>query len=80
MYILIYLLTKISSLLNMYSFYQAVTVPTHKLGNNLDIVMLRPNDAIVCSTTVTQLISSDHYCVICDLSGIKPVKHAELKQ
>ena len=32
------------------------------------------------STTVTQLLSSDHYCVICDLSAINPVNHAELKQ
>ena len=42
--------------------------------------MLKPNDDIVCSTTVTQLLSSDHYCVVCDLSVIKPVYHAELKQ
>ena len=42
--------------------------------------MFRPNDDIVCSTTLTQLLSSDHYCVVCDLSAIKPVSHAELKQ
>ena len=42
--------------------------------------MFRPNDDIVCSTTVTQLLLSVHYCVICDLSAIKPVKHTELKQ
>ena len=42
--------------------------------------MPRPNDDIVCSTTVTQLSSSDHYCAVCDLSIIKPVNHAELKQ
>ena len=42
--------------------------------------MLRPNDDIVCSTNVTQLLSSDHYCVVCDISVIKPVNHAELKQ
>ena len=67
-------------LLNRYSFYQAVTVPTHKFGHTLYIVMFRPNDDITCSTTVTQLLSSDHYCVVCDLSVIKPVNHAELKQ
>ena len=49
-------------------------------GHTLDIVMLRPSDDIVCSITVTQLLSSDHYCVVCDLSVIKPVNHAELKQ
>ena len=74
------LLLKINSLLNRYSFYQAVTVPTYKLGHTLDIVMLRPNDDIVCSTTVTQLLSSDRYCVACGLSAIKPVNHAELNQ
>ena len=68
---------KISSLLNRGS---SVTVPTHKIGHTLDIVMLRPNDGIVCSTTDAQLLSSDHYCVVCDLSVIKPVNHAELKQ
>ena len=42
--------------------------------------MFRPTNDIACSTTVTQLPSSDHYCVVCDLSAIKPVNHAEPKQ
>ena len=42
--------------------------------------MFRHNDDIVCSTTVTKIPSSDHYCVVCYLSAIKPVNHAELKQ
>ena len=42
--------------------------------------MLRPNDDIACSTNVKQLLLSDHYYVVCDLSAIKPVNHAELKQ
>ena len=71
---------KINSLLNRYSFYHVVTVPTHKFGHTLDIVVLRPNDDIVCSTTVTQLLSSCHYCVVYDLSVIKPVNHSEFKQ
>ena len=74
------LVLKISNLLNRYSFYQAVTVHTHKLDHTLDIVMFRPTDDIVCSTTVSQLLMSDHYCVVCDLSAIKPVIRAELKQ
>ena len=74
------LVLKINSLLNRYSFYKSVTVPTHKFGHTLDIAMLRTNDDIVCSTTVTQLLSSDHYCAVCDLSVIKPANHAELKQ
>ena len=74
------LVLNINSLLNRYSSYQAVTVPTHKFSHTQDIVMLRPNDDIVCSTTATQLLSFGHYCVVCDLSVIKPVNHAELKQ
>ena len=75
-----HLVMKINSLLNGNNSYQAVTVPTHKLGHTLDIVMFRPTVDVVCSTTVTQSLSSDHYCVVCDLSVIKPVNHAELKQ
>ena len=41
--------------------------------------MLRPTDDIACSTTAILLLSSDHYCVVCDLSVIKPV-NAEQKQ
>ena len=74
------LVLKINSLLNRYSFYHVVTVLTHRLGYTRDIVMFRRTDDIVCSTTATQLLSSDHYCVVCDISAIKPVNHAELKQ
>ena len=74
------LVLKINSLLNRYSIYQFVIVPTHKLGHTLDIVMFRPTDNIVCSTTVTQLLFSDHYCVVCDLSAIKHVNHGRYKQ
>ena len=72
------LVLEISSLINGYSFHQAVTVPTHRLGHSLDIAIFRPTDDIVCCTNVTQLLSSDHYCVVCDLSVIKPVN--KLKQ
>ena len=73
------LVQKIISLVNRHSFFHAVTVPTHKFGHTLYIAMLRTDD-IVCSTIVTQLLSSDHYCVVCDLSATKPANHAELKQ
>ena len=74
------LVLKINSLLNRYSSYQVITVPTHRLCHTLVIAMFRPTDDIVCPTTVTQLPSSDHYCVVCDLSAIKPVNHAEIKK
>ena len=73
-----HLVLKYNSLLSRCSSYQAVTVPTHRLDHALDIVMFRPNDDIVCSTTVALLLSSNHYCVVSDLSAIKPVNHAEL--
>ena len=37
-------------------------------------------DDIVCSTTVTQLLSSDPYFEICDLSAANHVNNADLKQ
>ena len=46
------LVLKTNSLLNRHSFYQAVTVSTHKFGHTLDIVMFRPNGDIVCSTLI----------------------------
>ena len=58
------LVRKILSLLNRYSIYQAVTAPTHMLGNILHIVMFRPTDNIVCSITISQLILSNHYCCL----------------
>ena len=72
------LVLKINSLPNRYSFDQAATVPTHKFGHTVGIAMLRPTDDIVCSTSVTQLLSSVHYGVVYDLSAIKPVNNAEL--
>ena len=74
------LVPKTNSLLDRDSFYQAVTVPTHKLGHILDIAIFRPTDGIVCLTTVTQLPSSDNHSVVCDLSTIRPVYYAEPKQ
>ena len=71
---------KIYSLLNRYSFDQAVTVPTHKLGHTLGIAMFRPTDDIVCSTTVTQLLLYHHISVTCDLSAVKPVNNTEVNQ
>ena len=71
---------KISSLFDRYCFCQAVAIPTHKLCHILDCVMSRPADSIVCSTTVSKLISSEYCCVVCDLSVIIPVNNAELKQ
>ena len=72
------LVLKINSLLNRYCFYQAVTVPTHEFGHTQDIVMFRPT--LMTLYVPLLLLSSDHYCVVSDISAIKPVNHADLKQ
>ena len=74
------LVRKINCLLKRHSIYQTAIVPSHTSDQILYIVMSRPPDDIVCSITVSQLILSDHYCVVCHLSAIKPVNHAERKQ
>ena len=34
--------------------------------------MFRPQDNVLCSTSVTQSISSDHFCVLCELCVAVP--------
>ena len=70
------LVLTIYSLLDICGFCQTITVPTHKLGHTLDVAIIRPTDDNVSSTTVSQLTMSDHYCVVYDLSAVKPVSHA----
>ena len=64
------------SLLNRCGLCQTITVPTHKLDHTQDIAIIRPTDDNVCSTSVSQLLMSDHFCVVCDLSAVKPISHA----
>ena len=59
---------KLLDMFDQFRFVQSVNKPTHRLGNTLDWVIHRPEDNIVKSTEVTQALSSDHYCVMCDLS------------
>ena len=51
---------------------QAVNEPTHERGHTLDWVMFRPRDNVLCSTSVTQSIASDHFCVVCELCVAVP--------
>ena len=64
--------SKLLGLIEEFRFSQSVNEPTHVKGNILDWVMHRPEDAIVKSTAVTQALSSDHYCVMCELSASRP--------
>ena len=56
-----------------------IKLSQYLFGHALNIAMLKPNDDIVCSTTVTLLPSSDYYCVDFDISVVQPVNHAEIK-
>ena len=56
----------------MLNFSQAVNEPRHECGNTLDWVMFRPEDNVLCSTSVTQSIASDHFCVVCELCVAVP--------
>ena len=48
----------------MYNLEQTVTGPTHKHGHTLDLVIVRPTDAVHKSTEVTRALESDHYSVV----------------
>ena len=56
----------------MFNFSQAVHEPTHERGHTLDWVMFRPEDNVLCSTSVTQPIASDYFCVDCELCVAVP--------
>ena len=50
----------------MFHFSQAVNEPRHECGHTLDWIMFRPEDNVLRSTSVTQSISSDHVCAVCE--------------
>ena len=63
---------KLLSSLDMFNFSQAVNQPTHERGPTLDWVMFRPEDNVLCSTSVTKSINSDQFCVVCKLCVAVP--------
>ena len=63
---------KMIELLDQFSLSQSVTEPTHNRGHIIDWIMHRPQDGVVRSTLVTQELTSDHFCVVCDLSVAAP--------
>ena len=63
---------KLLNSLDMFHFSQAVNEPTHERDHTLDWVMFRPEDNVLCSTSVTQSIASDHFCVVCELCVAVP--------
>ena len=68
------LVLKINCLLNRYSFYQVVNVPTYKLGHTFDLLM----------TFCTPLLLPSCFCLILIVlsvtSSMRPVFNAELSR
>ena len=56
--------SKLIELLHMFSMSQLVRQPTHVRGHTLDWVVCRGDCETVKSTSVTDAIQSDHYCVM----------------
>lgn len=60
--------------ISMFGFNQIVNEKTQKRGNTLDWVVVRDEERALRSCTVTDSLSSDHFCIICifDVSILKP--------
>ena len=48
--------------LRLYNVVQVINKPTHRCGNIIDWVIVRPDDNIHKKSTVTDSLESDHYC------------------
>ena len=47
---------------SLHSLVQVINWPTHRCGNIIDWVIVRPDDDIHGKSTVTDSLESDHYC------------------
>jgi hypothetical protein len=65
------ILKKLCTLVEMFSFSQSVTGPTHKLGHTLDLVIYRLSDNILSSCFINNDLKSDHSAVLCRLNITK---------
>ena len=63
---------KMVELLDSFNIDQMIDKPTHNRGHIIDWVLHRPDDCLVKSAIVTEELSSDHFCVICELGVIAP--------
>ena len=59
-------------MLQTFRFCQAVSVPTHRCGHTLDLVVHREEDSLFCSVSVCHSLSSDHLPEMCSLNILKP--------
>ena len=63
---------RIMDILQTFRFCQAVSVPTHRCGHTLDLVVHREEDSLFCSVSVCHSLSSDHLPEMCSLNILKP--------
>ena len=56
----------------MFDLQQSVNSPTHKRGHLLYWFVHMPTDGLLLSTEVSQVISSDHFCVLAYLDVTIP--------
>ena len=47
---------------SLYNLVQVINKPTHRCGHIIHWVIVRPGDDIHKTSTVAQLLESDHYC------------------
>jgi len=66
--------SKLVDLLDHFSLAQSVSAPTQSFGHILDWVVHRPDDCLLTSSRVDHTLSSDHYCVVSQLTLPKPEK------
>ena len=64
----------------MVNFSQAVNEQTHERDHTLHWVMFRPEDNVLYSASVTQAITSYHFCVVCELCVVVPPDPAVYKE
>jgi hypothetical protein len=62
---------KLNELICQYNLSQHVSIPTHRDGNTLDIILTR-EDISVSDISSDQSICSDHYAVLFKISSISP--------
>jgi DNA-directed RNA polymerase subunit F len=65
--------TRLASILSSYNLKQHINVPTHKLGNTLDLVITRLDESTVDNINVTNPDISDHFMIQMELLMTKPL-------
>ena len=66
--------SKMINIIDVFTFCQSVVQPTHVRGHVLDWVMYRSEaDSVLQWTSVSQALTSGHYCMTCDPNVALPL-------